>query len=138
LSVYYWIETRRWKREDRIRYHEDRYRIYTDFYKATSDLSSKIWLDVIEEGPDFVEEDYQQLVLKLMNLKPHIEMVASAPVRDMARQITYQIQRASTFSTTSIDKEASLAGNIGKLGNEFAEAARKELGVTVSISQKPN
>ncbi len=132
----YWIETRRWKREDRIRYHEDRYRTYTDFYKAASDFSSKLWLDVVDEGPDFVEEDHRQLVLKLMNLKPHIEMVASTPVREVARQITYQIERAAVDGPTSINEEAGYANVIGKLSNEFAEAARKELGMAVINSHK--
>lgn len=134
----YWIETRRWKREDQVRYHEERSRVYTDFYRVASAISSKAWTGVIDECPDYVEKDHHQLVLELMNLKPRIDMIGAATVRETAARITYQIERAEVDGPTSIEEEANYAEMISKLTTEFAEAARKELGVTVSGWRQPN
>ncbi len=125
LAYNFWMEKRRWEREDRVRYQQERYRTYVEFHKAAWALIAKLETWLIDDGPDYIQEDEKQLLATLVDLAPRIEMIGSKPVQDAAKEFMHV---AHGGPGGNMDKYYD---SLSEKSDAFRDVARKELGVPI-------
>jgi hypothetical protein len=146
----WFVEWRRWKHEDQIRWHPDRRQAYVRFLKAADDYSIAgtqyaIAVGIIAaggEGADEVNEAHEEMKRKTNALRPEeweIELVAGPEVRAAAAhvvQLATQRARAEIEEERKRDIDASVVAAADKAAEEasaaieeFKRAARAEIGL---------
>jgi hypothetical protein len=150
----WFVETRRWKREDHIRWHPDRRQAYVRFLKAADDYSRAGTqfalavgsLDPSGGGGDEVNKAHEQVGRAYRALVPEefeIELVAGPEVREAAARVVHlasERQRAELdevrkhdFDEKVVAAAVEAADKAAKEASEaveaFKRAARAEIGI---------
>jgi hypothetical protein len=152
--VTWFVETRRWKREDRIRWHPDRRQVYARFLKAADDytLAGARYATTIDllrgstgtGGADLLIEADEELRKAADALRPEeweVELVGGRDVRMAAAEVIWLAtrQREAELSESSIGHivDSSAVAKAEKAAEEtreavekFKRAAREEIGLS--------
>ncbi len=117
-----WAENRRWKREDRTRYHQDRMTLYIAYAKESAKfLAFTNWPETEKEQAQ-AREPFEQM----KNLYQEIVLLAASTE---VAQAAFDVHQA-TYESLSWKQHFSDSREKGAISRSvFIKAARKELGL---------
>jgi hypothetical protein len=136
----WFVETRRWKREDQIRWFPDRRQVYSRFLKAADDYSragTQLSLAVgaldpsTGSGSEKVNKAFEEVGQTYRALVPEefeIELVAGPEVREAAAHVVHladERMRAELLEVRRKDFDAEVVAAAVEAADKAAEEARE-------------
>jgi hypothetical protein len=138
--VTWFVESRRWRREDRIRWHPDRRNAYSRFLTAADDYSRAgtdlaLAIGTIDpstgSGIDEVNKAFEEVGRTYRALVPEefeIELVAGREVREAAAHVVHladERMRAELLEVRRRDFDAKVVAELVEAADKAAEEARE-------------
>jgi len=126
LGGNYWLETKRWKREDQTRFRSELYHQCVEFYMASHDWRLETALEAERS------DDARALNDRFLTALAHIALSGPLPLRkaaDKLAQAATKVNPEHKYKFTKEWREAEYARE------RFAEVARTELRIELPVPE---